>query len=153
MYLIKMMVGSFFASLGFGVLFNIRGNKLLLAGIGGSIGGIVYHAAMLAGCSELVAMFWGSIALSLYSEIFARICKTPVTTFIICALIPLVPGGGMYRMMLQAIEGNVIQALTIGLDTLTIAGSLVLGILVVSTVMKVIFKPERKNVVNHAKNG
>lgn len=149
MYIIKMLIASFFATLGFGVLFNIRGNKLILAGIAGSIGGVVYHATLLLGYSELSAMFLGSVALSLYSEIFARICKTPVTTFIICALIPLVPGGGMYRMMLQAIEGNVMQALTIGLDTLTIAGVLALGILVVSTIMKAIFKPERKRVKHH----
>lgn len=141
-----MLIASFFATLGFGVMFNIRGNKLILAGIAGSIGGVAYHMALISGCSELSAMFIGSLALSLFSEILARICKTPVTTFIICALIPLVPGGGMYRMMLQAIEGNVMQALTIGLDTLTIAGVLALGILVVSTIMKAIFKPERKKV-------
>ncbi|MEF2782108.1 MAG: threonine/serine exporter family protein [Clostridium sp.] len=149
MYIIKMLIASFFASLGFGVLFNIRGKKLILAGIAGSIGGVVYHVALLYGFSELSAMFLGSMALSLYSEILARVCKTPVTTFIICALIPLVPGGGMYRMMLQAIEGNVMQALTIGLDTLTIAGVLALGILVISTIMKAIFKPERKRVKRH----
>ena len=149
MYIIKMLIASFFATLGFGVLFNIRGNKLILAGIAGSIGGVVYHMALSYGLSELSAMFLGSVALSLYSEILARVCKTPVTTFIICALIPLVPGGGMYRMMLQAIEGNVMQALTIGLDTLTIAGVLALGILVVSTIMKAIFKPERKRVKRH----
>lgn len=150
MYLVNMMIASFFASLGFGVMFNIRGRKLILAGIAGSIGGVVYHAALFVGCSELSAMFLGSVALSLYSEIFARICKTPVTTFIICALIPLVPGGGMYRTMLKAIEGDVMQALSIGLDTLTIAGVLALGILVVSTIMKAIFKPERRSVRRHA---
>ena len=33
----SVMISSFLASLGFGVLFNIKGNKLLLAGIGVSI--------------------------------------------------------------------------------------------------------------------
>ena len=65
MYLINMMIASFFASLGFGVMFNIRGRKLILAGIAGSIGGAVYHAALLVGCFELTAMFLGSVALSL----------------------------------------------------------------------------------------
>ena len=149
MYLMKMFIASFFASLGIGVMLNIRGSKLILAGIAGSIGGVVYHASLIVGCGELTAMFLGSVALSLYSEIFARICKTPVTTFIICALIPQVPGGGMYRTKLKAIEGDVMQALTIGLDTLTIAGVLALGILVVSTIMKAIFKPERRSVRKH----
>lgn len=141
--MIDIALSSFIASLGFGILFNIKGKKLILAGIGGSIGGVIYHAMLRNGCGELMAMLFGSIGFSLYSEIFARVCRTPVTTFIICALIPLVPGGGMYRMMLKAIEGNVMQALTIGLDTLTVAGVLVLGILIVSTAMKAIYKPRR----------
>lgn len=136
----SVMISSFLASLGFGVLFNIKGNKLLLAGIGG----VVYQLSMQYGCSEMMAMFLGSIAFSLYSEILARICKTPVTTFIICALIPLVPGGGMYRMMLQAIQGHVDEALNIGLDTISIAGVLVLGILMVSTIMRSVFKTKRQ---------
>ena len=55
----------------------------------------------------------------------------------------------MYRTMLKAIEGDVMQALSIGLDTLTIAGVLALGILVVSTIMKAVFKPERRSVRRH----
>ena len=66
-------------------------------------------------------------------KFFARLCKTPVTTFIVCALIPLVPGGGMYYTMLEVIQGNVQEALVKGLETLSIAGVLALGILVVST--------------------
>lgn len=138
--MMKIMIASFIASLGFGILFNIKGKKLILAGIGGAIGGVVYHLCLRSGTSELIAMFTGSVSFSLYSEICARICKTPVTTFIICSLIPLVPGGGMYRMMLQAIDGNVINALSIGLDTITIAGVLALGILLVSTCMKAMYR-------------
>ena len=104
----------------------------------------VYQLSMQYGCSEMMAMFLGSIAFSLYSEILARICKTPVTTFIICALIPLVPGGGMYRMMLQAIQGHVDESLNIGLDTISIAGVLGLRILMVSTIMRSVFKTKRQ---------
>lgn len=142
--MLQIITGSFLASLGFGILFNIKGKKLILAGIGGAIGAIIYHICLRSGLSEMMAMFGGSIALSLYSEIFARVCRTPVTTFLICALIPLVPGGGMYRTMLAAIQGNVILALTIGIDTIAIAGILVLGILMVSAVMKAICRPKKE---------
>ena len=91
-------------------------------------------------------MFIASICFSLYSEILARTAHTPVTTFIICALIPLVPGGGMYRTMLAAIQGDIMKALTMGLDTITIAGALVLGILLVSTIMKAITKRKKTEV-------
>ena len=139
--MIQIIVGSFLATLGFGILFNIKGNKLILAGIGGAIGRGVYHICLDMQMGEMMSMFWGSIALSLYSEIFARVCKTPVTTFLAAALIPLVPGGGMYRTMLQVIQGNALESLTTGIDTMAIAGILVLGILLVSTIMKTICKP------------
>ena len=42
--------------------------------------------------------------------------------FLVCALIPLVPGGGMYRTMLAAIRGDAQQTLNMGLQTLSIAG-------------------------------
>lgn len=142
--MIGIIIGSFLASLGFGILFNIKGKNLILAGIGGSIGGFVYQLSMNVGLSELYAMFFASVMFSLYSEILARICKTPVTTFIICAMIPLVPGGGMYRMMLQAIHGNVMDALTIGLDTLTVAGVLALGILMTSTMMRSFYRKKKR---------
>ena len=47
---------------------------------------------------------------------------------------------------------DVMQALSIGLDTLTTAGVLALGILVVSTIMKAVFKPERRSVRRHVEN-
>lgn len=148
--IIRIILSSFMASLGFGVLFNIKGNKLLLAGIGGSIGGTVYQIMIIFGASEIFSMFLGSISFSLYSEILARIYKTPVTTFLICALIPLVPGGGMYRTMLLVIQGKVEAALSMGLNTLSIAGVLVLGIMIVSTVIKAYYKAKQKGLKRHA---
>lgn len=139
-------LASFVASLGFGILFNIKGKNLLLAGIGGGISGMVYKSGLACGCSEMMAMFLASLAFSVYSELMARICKTPVTTYIVCALIPLVPGGGMYRMMQQAIFGDVDAALSIGLDTLLIAGVLAFGILIASTLMRALFPHDKRKV-------
>ena len=138
------LFSSFLASLGFGILFNIKGKNLILAGIGGAIGGMVYKLVLFLGGSEMIAMFLGSVVFSLDSEILARVCKTPVTTFIICALIPLVPGGGMYRTMQQAIAGNIDKALAIGLNTISIAGVLVLGILLVSTLMRAFYHMQKE---------
>lgn len=131
--IIKAGISAFLASIGFGILFNIRGKKLILAGLTGAIGGILYKYSLYLGMSELVANFLGALGLAIFGEIFARLCKTPVTTFIVCALIPLVPGGGMYYTMLEVIQGNVQEAMVKGLETLSIAGVLALGILVVST--------------------
>lgn len=138
------VVGSFLASIGFAILFNIKGKHVVIAGIAGAIGACVYKVSLVYGASEMMAIFFASICFSFYSEILARICKTPVTTYIVCALIPLVPGGGMYQTMLQALQGNIEQALATGWNTLGIAGVLVSGILIVSTLMRTIYRRSSK---------
>ena len=62
--------------------------------------------------------------------------KTPVTTIVICALIPLVPGAGMYYTMYETITGNVSGAIELGLTTIANAGSLALGVIFVSTITR-----------------
>jgi len=59
-----------------------------------------------------------------------------VTTLVICALIPLVPGAGMYYTMYEIITGNSSGAVELGLNTLASAGALALGVIFVSTITK-----------------
>lgn len=141
--ILKIGISGFLATLSFGFLFNIKGKKLLFAAITGAIGGVVYKLGLYYGLNELSANFIAALSLSICAEVFARIYKTPVTTFIVCGLIPLVPGGGMYRTMLEVVEGDVQGALTLALDTLSIAGVLALAILMVSTVTQFYFKTRK----------
>lgn len=140
---IKACVSSFLATLGFGFLFNIKGKNLVLAGLVGAFGGLIYKSCLYLGLSEMMANFLGAVGLSLCSEILARCCRTPVTTFLVCALIPLVPGGGMYRTMLEAIHGNVDKALNLFVSTISIAGVLALGVLIVSTLMRAYYHEKK----------
>jgi uncharacterized membrane protein YjjB (DUF3815 family) len=146
--IIKAGISAFLASLAFGFLFNIKGKNLWLAGLVGAVGGICYKVGLYYGCSDLLANFIGAVGLSLGSEILARVCKTPVTTFLVCALIPLVPGGGMYRTMMEAIHGDAQAALNMGLSTISIAGVLAIGILLVSTIMRAYYRERRKYLKN-----
>ncbi|MEG1526694.1 MAG: threonine/serine exporter family protein [Erysipelotrichaceae bacterium] len=138
--MIVIALSSYIATFGFGILFNIRGKKLFSAALGGSIGAIIYTYALQNGMDEVIAMLVASIVFSIFSEICARIYRTPVTTYIICALIPLVPGKGMYNAMVQAVAGDTMKAMQIAFDTLSIAGALALGIILVSTLTRLYFR-------------
>lgn len=127
---------SFLASLGFGIIFNIKGKNLLFAAIGGSLGWFAYLLFTDFNMSKFPALFLSSLIFSTYSEICARLLKTPTTTIIICALIPLVPGAGMYYTMYETISGNVSGAIELGLNTLAEAGSLALGVIFISTITR-----------------
>lgn len=136
-----MLIKTFYAAmatLGFSIIFNIKGKNLLAATIGGAIGWFFYELALHYGMSEITAIFIGSVALSSYSEILARVLKAPVTTFIICALIPLVPGGGMYYTMLESVQGSASKSLELGLKTLSLAGAIAVGIILTSSIARFI---------------
>lgn len=134
---------SFIATLGFGIIFNIKGKKLFFAALGGAISWFFYSLSLEFKLSNISSLFISSLVFSTYCEIFARILKTPVTTLVICALIPLVPGGGMYYTMLEVITGDINKALELGINTIANAGTLALGVIFVSTITKLIVSHRR----------
>ena len=142
--MITQSIFALFSALGFGILFNIKGNKLFYAALGGGISWFVSLYCESLGFNINSSFFISSIVFSIYSEIMARVLKTPVTTLIICALIPLVPGGGMYYTMYEAINGNVMESIELGLNTISSAGSLALGIIFVSTLTRLLMSAKRK---------
>lgn len=137
-------LGAFFATLGFGIMFNIRGDKLYAAAFGGALGYFIYDLCLKAGFGDPLSLFIASAGFTAYAEALARKLKTPVTLFIVCALIILVPGGGMYRTMLAIIQGNLDSAVQIGLSSLASAGSLALGTIFVSSLTRALLSFKRK---------
>ncbi|GKU23860.1 threonine/serine exporter family protein [Clostridium folliculivorans] len=136
--LFKETIAAFIATFGFGIIFNIKGKNLIFSSIGGMISWIIYKLALQKTGSDIAGLFISSIVFSAYSEACARILKTPVTTIVICALIPLVPGGGMYYTMYEAIRGDMNKSFQTLATTLASAGTLALGVIFVSTITRLI---------------
>ena len=134
---------AFLSSLGFGVLFNIRDKNLIIASVGGALGWFTYLLSRKLQPSEIFSLFLAAMVVSIYSEIMARVFKTPVTIFIICGIIPLVPGGGMYFATLEAVKGNLEISMSKGIQTLFNAGAIAIGIVFVSSI-STIFKKIKK---------
>lgn len=141
--MILQIIGSFLAGLGFGVIFNIRGKRLIAAATGGTIGYSTYLYLSTMGVNDIMALFIASIVFSTYSEICARKFQAPVIAFLIIALIILVPGKGMYYTMLEIIQGNNGQAILTGIHTLASAGALALGTIFISSIVKLFFNKAR----------
>jgi len=124
------------ASGSFAVVFNVRGRHIPLASIGGGFGWAVYAYTTVAEASSGVSYFFASIAIALYAELLAGILKRPATTYLVCALIPLVPGGGMYYTLASSLKGDLQATLTIGFETLTIAGAIAAGVAIGSAIAR-----------------
>lgn len=125
------------ATLSFSILGNVRGKNLIFSSLGGGFTWFFYLlSSHYVSSSSLLCFFTASVFASMYSEIMARVVKTPATTFIIYSIIPLVPGWGMYNTMLYSIQGHINQSLSTGLNTLEIAGTIAVGIFLVSSIFK-----------------
>lgn len=127
---------SFFACAAFGLIYNMRGRTLLLASLGGSLGWFVYLLLNFMN-NDIFQFFAATIATAIYSEIMARVLKKPATEFQIVALLPMVPGGGIFYTMDYCVIGNNEMFLKTGLHTLGIAGALAMGILLVSSLFRI----------------
>lgn len=139
---------AFFVAFSFGVLFNIQGKSLYVAGGGGALGWFVYKLLLNLSVFEPTALFLASISFSIYSEKCARILKTPSTLFRVCALIVLVPGYGIYNTLTNFIIKNYTLALDYCISTLSQGCSLALGVILVSS----IYKSRRFKIKTHTKN-
>lgn len=142
--MIKQFIFAFIATLTFGILFNIKGKKLFYSALGGGISYLFYYVLLSIGFSPISSTFFVSILIGTYGEVMARVIKTPVTIFIISAIIPLVPGGGLYYTMYYTISENYSQALKYGMDTFQIAIVIVISILLVGTISKFVNKLKSK---------
>ncbi len=129
--IISALIGSF----GFAILYNIRGSKLAFASLGGLLSWSLFLILGFIIQSELIRYFIVSATITFYSEIMARVLKTPTTIFITTALLPLIPGGSLYYTIANAFEGNMENFLKNGLVTLKLAISLALGVVVITAIV------------------
>ena len=135
MDLMQILMG-FLGSLGFSILFHIKGRRLVIASLGGLISWTVF--LLLEGVlpGEPVRYFLASAAVTVYAEVFARIVKTPTTTFLVPSLIPLIPGGSLYYTMNYALNEQWSAFGSKAFYTLELAAALALGIIAVTTLTR-----------------
>lgn len=138
MFLIQ-FIYAFCATTGFAILFHVPKKEILPAGIVGAVGWLVYMYCNLDGNGVLIGCFMGACVVGLIADIFSRIFKEAATVFIIPGILPLVPGAGMYYTTLYFINGELEMAATRGTETLLMAGSISLGLLVIGAIFKIYY--------------
>ena len=65
-----------------------------------------------------LAYFLATLLIGILCEIFARVMKRAATLFVTSAIVPLVPGVGLYNTMRYVVEGNYGQAVNVGAATI-----------------------------------
>ena len=126
-------IGSFIGCLGFAILFNIHGFGGVLCTLGGVTTWIIYSFTLQYTGSEILGYFFGSVFSAVYSEIMARVRKCPTIAYLVVSIFPLIPGAGVYYTMNYAVRNNMELFASRGMFTAAIAGVMAVGILLVST--------------------
>ena len=127
---------AFLACLGF----NIHGAGKLICGVGGALGWLIY----LLGGSTIMAAFWASAAIGLFSEVMARLRRCPVTGYLLVALLPLVPGGGIYYAMQYCVAGDTQRFLDTLLRTFGMASALAVGAMLTASLFRAAYPHLRR---------
>ncbi|MDE6595670.1 MAG: threonine/serine exporter family protein [Oscillospiraceae bacterium] len=129
---------SLIASAAFGVQFNIKLRHMITAAIGATITQLIFVSYELSGTSEMLCYFFSAAAVSVYSELMARRLHVPVNMYLVIGVIPLVPGGYMYNTMITLVGGDVHAFLPQFANAVGIAGSIAMGVFVVSAFIRLV---------------
>ncbi len=124
-------------AVGFAIMFNMRGKRLMVAAIGGAITWGAYLTAFAMSSQKFVSCLIGTVVCMIFAEVMARVTKTPVIILLVPMLVPLVPGGDLYYMMSNLIMDNSALAREYGQLLIMEVGAIAFGIILVSTGLQI----------------
>lgn len=124
--------------MGFSIIFNIHGPGGLLCILGGILICAVYALVLRFTGNDIAGSFCATLVAATYSEFMARIRKYPAISYLVVSIFPLIPGAGIYYTVNYAVQGNMTMMSTRGMHTLAIAGVMAVGIILVSTLVRLL---------------
>jgi uncharacterized membrane protein YjjB (DUF3815 family) len=124
------IVATFLLSAAIGILYRVPRSVVLYSSINGTVSWLILYGLIASGVNVIAASFCGRLAVGTIAEILARLLRKPATIFIIPGFIPLVPGREAYTTMRYMVEGWQLEALSMGVQTLLMAGAIAFGIII-----------------------
>lgn len=113
------VLGALGSTAGFAILLNAPRKTVLPASIIGMLGYALYYILLRElQAGLLFSYFLSTLFITVICEIEARRMRMPSTVFLLSALIPLVPGYDLYKMMLALVENDGASASASGISAL-----------------------------------
>lgn len=131
---------------GFALLFRMRKKLVPWAALGALLTLGVYVLCLSCLHHAFFQNLFPALFGALYAEVLARLTKSPATQYLVGAIIPLVPGGGLYYTMYAFVTGNMDAFHTELTQTARTAAGLAVGIILVSVLMNQLRRRKWKTV-------
>ena len=130
---------------GFSIFYNIHRSGIVVCTLGGVLTWSVYLVVIQLGGGDIAANFWAALFAGFYAEVMARVRKKPAISYLVVSIFPLLPGAGVYYTMNFAVRHQLEQFVSKGGHTAAVAGIMAVGILLASTIARVLYQyPLRK---------
>ncbi len=126
--ILRAVLGAFFGSVGFAMLVHTPRRAWLLSGLIASFAYLLYWACLRLGLSDPSAIFLGSFFGSIAGQLAARRMKIISTVFLMSAVVPVVPGLGLYRMMSFLGRNRLQEGAAMGISAMITIGMISLGL-------------------------
>ena len=136
--ILRAVVGSFFGTVGFAMLVHVPKRAWLASGVIASFSYLVYWGCLHIGFSDPTSIFLGAFFGSLAGLLCARRMKIIGTVFLMSAVVPVVPGLGLYRMMASLGQEQMHQGASQGVQAMIIIAMTALGLIMGSYLDRII---------------
>ncbi|MGL5347862.1 MAG: threonine/serine exporter family protein [Peptostreptococcaceae bacterium] len=114
-------------TIGFSIFFNIEKSKIPSVAVGASMSWLIYLVCFEISNNIFISSLIAALAVSIYSEIAARVLKSPANIFLIPSIIPLLPGGSFYYTMSAAVSMDGVMFKTKGFETIITVLGITIG--------------------------
>lgn len=141
---IQLIVLSFFASLGFAIVFQVRGWNLFFAGLGGAVTRCAYLFFTAFIQQRILFVLLAAVCASLYAEVLAIYKRMPSTIFLYPAIIPLIPGDFLYDAAMCLLLQHNAQMVESAISCILALLGMSIGFVIVSTVVYYVRSIQRK---------
>lgn len=122
--------------IGFAIQFNVHGPGILISAFGGGITWFAYCVTYNYTNDAVMSNLLAAVVASIYAEIMARVRKYPAISYLVVSLFPLLPGAAVYFATNSIVTGDMAGFASKATQTIAIAGALAIGILIVSTIVR-----------------
>lgn len=126
--ILRAVLGAFFGAAGFAMLMRVPKQACLASGLVASLSYLVYWFMVFLGLPDPMAIYIGSFFGSLAGLLCARRMKIIGTVFLMSAVVPVVPGLGLSRMMAALGRGQLSAGAGIGVGAMITVAMIALGL-------------------------
>ena len=134
------LIGSFFGSVGFAMMFHLEGLSVLWTSLGGGMAWFVYLLIGNFYPFYGIQFLYASIALGFYTEIMAKYTKMPRTAYIAVGIIPLIPGSALYHAMYCFLQKNMTDGKSYAWEAVVTSTAIAAGLLIAMELYKIFRK-------------